>query len=163
MGSVVKKVIHVSDSVRDKIDPLRGGDAILEAQGVKTFTGQGSNNIFDQGATAAAQAAAQQAQATRDAANAQAQATRDAATQQAASIRDQASATVAAQTAAINQSVVAARLAEQQANQQQEQQTPDVQLNGYGDASDPRRRYQGGSVPSIGGTTGTTGGIGIRI
>jgi hypothetical protein len=159
MGSIAKKIIHTSDSVRNKIDPFRGGDAILEGAGLKTFTGTGSNNIFDNGATAAAEAAKQQAQATRDAADTQATVARDAASQQAASIRDQASAAVAAQTAAINQSAVAAQLASQQAAQPQEG-TPDIQLNGYGDSSDPRRRYQGGGSPSIG---GTSGGVGIRI
>ncbi|AOB33380.1 hypothetical protein AKI39_03580 [Bordetella sp. H567] len=129
-------------------------DPVLGQAGLPNISGN------DGGKAAAAQRAAEeQAQATRDAANTQAAAVRDASTQQAASLRDQASAAVAAQTAAINQSAQAAQLASQQAAQPQEG-APDIQLNGYGDSSDPRRRYQGGSAPAIG---GTSGGVGIRI
>jgi hypothetical protein len=150
-------------SITRKIDPFRGGDALLEKAGIPTGTGEGSQNILDMGKTAqldaVTSAAAEQAQATRDAANVQAQATRDASTQQAASVRDQAAAATAAQTAAINQQAQAAQLAAQQAAQPQEG-APDIQLDGFEDANDPRRRYQGGSQPSIG---GTLGGVGIRL
>ncbi|OWT75446.1 MULTISPECIES: hypothetical protein [unclassified Achromobacter] len=163
MGHIAKKVVDISKSGMKKIDPLRGGDAILEANGIPTFTGEGSANVFDMGRTAqaeaAAAAAAQQAQATRDAANLQAQTARDTANQQAASIRDQASAQTAAQVAAINQQAQAAQIAAAAAAAPQEG-TPDVQLSFGDDENNPRRRYQGGSSPSIG---GTAGGVGIRI
>lgn len=154
---------NVIKSTVGKLDPFRGGDSLLEKTGIPTLTGSGSDNVLDMGKTAqlnaATSEAAEQAQATRDAANVQAQATRDASTQQATSVRDQAAAAVAAQTAAINQQAQAAQLAAQQAAQPQEG-NPDIQLDGFADGSDPRRKYQGGGQPSIG---GTMGGVGIRL
>lgn len=74
-----------------KLDPLRGGDRILEAVGAPTLTGQGDKNILDMGATAAAQAqadAAKAAQEAADAANAQQEATRQQQAADAARLRD---------------------------------------------------------------------------
>lgn len=65
-----------------KVDPLRGGDAILEKIGLPTLTGQGSKNILDMGATAADQAAADALKAQQDAAAKQAAVDAEAARQQ---------------------------------------------------------------------------------
>jgi hypothetical protein len=160
MGSINKPLKKI-DPIGSRLD--RGGDLFLEKAGLPTLSGEGSNNIFDMGKTAqaeaAAKAAAEQAAAIRQAADIQAQATRDASNQQAASIRDQAAAAAQAQVATINQQAQAAQLAAAQAAAPQEG-TPDVQLTGYEDGSNPRRRYQGASAPSIG---GTSGGVGIRL
>lgn len=150
MGSnVIKDVVSKIDPFTSKVvDPMLGQAGLFNATG------------NDGGKAAAAQAQADaQAQATRDAADVQAQATRDSSTQQAVSIRDQASAATAAQQAAINQAATAAQLAAQQAAEPQEG-TPDIQLDGAADSSDPRRRYQGAGTPAIG---GTSGGVGIRL
>lgn len=50
-----------------KIDPLRGGDVILESAGLPTWTGEGDKNILDMGQAAAKQAAADAAAAQREA------------------------------------------------------------------------------------------------
>lgn len=78
LGKVFSKI----GSVVGKIDPLRGGDAILEKIGLPTLTGQGDKNILDMGATAAEKAAADAAQAQKDAAAKQAEVDAEAAKQQ---------------------------------------------------------------------------------
>ncbi|QVE65525.1 hypothetical protein [Ralstonia phage vB_RsoP_BMB50] len=113
-----------------------------------------------------------QANAIRDAANAQAEATRqaaektaaaqrEAAAQQAEQVRQQQAAAAAARAAAVNQATVSNQQAAAAADQQVAAgpTTPDVQLGGMTNASDPRRKYQGGQS-SIG---ATAGGAGIRI
>jgi hypothetical protein len=149
MGSGLKKIVS-------KIDPFTAKvvDPVLGESGLPNITGN------DGGKAAAAQAAAEaQAQATREAADKQAAAVKAASVQQAASMRDQAVASQQAQVAAINQSTQAAQLQAQLQAAPQEG-SPDIQLDGFGDGSDPRRRYQGGGAPAIG---GTVGGVGIRL
>lgn len=68
LGKVFSKI----GSVVGKVDPLRGGDAILEKVGLPTLTGQGSNNILDMGATAAQKASDDAAAAAKAAADQQA-------------------------------------------------------------------------------------------
>lgn len=72
MGSLGKTFSKIG-SVVGKIDPLRGGDVILEKLGIPTLTGQGDKNIADMGATAAQKAADDAAQAQKDAAAKQAE------------------------------------------------------------------------------------------
>jgi len=66
-----------------KLDPLRGGDVILEKLGLPTLTGQGEKNILDMGATAAEKAQQDMLAAQKDAADKQAAADAEAAKQQA--------------------------------------------------------------------------------
>lgn len=47
------------------IDPLRGGDVILEGAGLPTLTGQGDKNVLDMGQAAAAAAAKAAAEAAQ--------------------------------------------------------------------------------------------------
>lgn len=51
-----------------KVDPLRGGDKVLEAAGLPTMTGEGDKNILDMG-QAAQERAAQEALAAQNEAN----------------------------------------------------------------------------------------------
>lgn len=80
LGKVASKI----GGIIKKVDPLRGGDAILEKIGLPTLTGQGDKNILDMGATAAAQAQADALQAQKDAAAKQAEVDAESARQQAA-------------------------------------------------------------------------------
>lgn len=103
-------------------------------------------------------AANQQAQAAIDAANKQAEATKQASAAQVAQTNQQAQATANAQQAAINQANLSAQLAAQ-ANNPQPQTSVDL-TSQSSDSTDPRRKYQGGSGSSVG---GTSGGVGIRL
>lgn len=79
-----KNVISKATNIIKKVDPLRGGDAILEKIGLPTLTGEGDKNILDMGETAAKKAADDAATAQKEAADAAAQAQRDAADRAAA-------------------------------------------------------------------------------
>lgn len=93
MGSFSGALKKITSVVK-KVDPLRGGDVLLEKVGLPTLTGEGDKNILDMGQTAAAKAA-------DDAANAQKQA-QDAATQAQKDATDRATALAAQQAAQAN-------------------------------------------------------------
>lgn len=77
MGGL-KKVIKAIT----KVDPLRGGDKLIESAGLPTMTGEGDKNILDMGQAAAEKAA-------KEANDAQAEANRIAAESAAAQLAQQ--------------------------------------------------------------------------
>lgn len=161
MGS--GKALGSIGKIIKKVDPLRGGDVILEGIGLPTLTGSGDKNILDMGQTAAEDAAkAQAAQALAsanqqaEAAAAQAQAIRDqtsasqasAAQQQALLLQQQNdSAANSARNAALNaqQNAASASAAEAAA----QDSTPSVTTASTTDAANTRKKYNASAVSGI--------------
>lgn len=171
MGSG-KKLGKIGKLIK-KVDPLRGGDRVLEAVGLPTMTGEGENNILDMGATqaeAAAKAQAEQAEAAarteREAAETQAQAIRD---QTTASMQSQAQQQQLLQQQMNDNAANAARQASLNADRERASasaaetaaadSTPSVTLGPSETATSKRKRY---SANSLGGTSSSGGGS-IRI